>query len=95
MTLRTPEKKILLIEDDVKTARAVCAGLESEVASIDAQGQPSWTIDAGWLGDLFDGDGTQVYVTREILASPEDGSLHLHLDLEGIRKWMSIAIVRR
>jgi hypothetical protein len=27
MTLRTPEKKILLIEDDAKTARAVCAGL--------------------------------------------------------------------
>src|ERR1700716_2294637 len=30
MPLPTPAKKILLIEDDAKTARAVCAGLESE-----------------------------------------------------------------
>jgi two-component system copper resistance phosphate regulon response regulator CusR len=30
MTLPTPAKKILLIEDDAKTARAVCACLESE-----------------------------------------------------------------
>jgi two-component system copper resistance phosphate regulon response regulator CusR len=30
MTLSTPAKKILLIEDDAKTARAVCASLESE-----------------------------------------------------------------
>jgi two-component system copper resistance phosphate regulon response regulator CusR len=30
MTLPTPAKKILFIEDDAKTARAVCASLESE-----------------------------------------------------------------
>lgn len=84
---------LILISEDPMTRHIVaCAGLENEVASFDANGQPTWTIDPSWLSDLFDGDGTQVYLTREFVGRAEGAGLRL--DMESIRKWMSIAIVR-
>lgn len=83
---------ILVSETPLDRHIVVCAGMESEIASIDTDGNPTWNIDPSWLGDLYDGDGTQIYMTREILASAEGSNLHL--DLEGVRKWMSVAIVR-